>query len=224
MSEEIAEKKAALAGLLHAALQELGPTGYGVQAQHGTLGWEEDWMPLLETPNLFKDDYALDKRVIWLRPMVLLPENATVPLAFIVTLESVLEQQLDASDNLFAGYDSTALELLEKASMSLGVGFASNLTARASAMDPDSYAYEVIRAEQRRMDSPKDLLAAIEAVAARVQKSQSKPLLVQPVVGWDERFEQLKRLIRTRQVLLLELVDVFCPRQAAKYYAGHGGL
>jgi hypothetical protein len=47
---------------------------------------------------------------------------------------------------------------------------------------------------------------------------------VQPVVGWDERFDQLKRLIRTRQVLLLELVDVFCPRQAAKYYAGHGGL
>jgi hypothetical protein len=224
MSEETAEKKAALAGLLHAALNELGPTGFGVQAQHGTLGWEEDWMPLLETPDLFKDDYALHHRIIWLRPLVLLPEDATVPLAFVVTMTDALEHKLETSTTLFGGYDTKAEEALERAAHSLSLGFFNNIGVRAGHLDPDSYTLEVVRAEQRRMDAPEDLLKAIEATAERLGKSQSKPLLVQPVVGWDERFDQLVRLIRTRQVLLLELVDVLCPRQAVKYYAGHGGL
>jgi hypothetical protein len=224
MSDDTAEKKAALAGLLHSALNQLGPNGYGVQAQHGTLGWEEDWMPLLQDPHLFKDDYALNARVIWLRPMVLLPDDANIPLAFIVTLEDALEADLEGSSNILAGFNTDALDLLHRASRSLGIGFPGNVKARAPHLDPDSYAVEVIQAEQARIGAPEALLKAIEAIAAKIGKSQSKPLIVQPVVGWDERFDQLKRLIRTRQVLLLELVDVFCPRQAAKYYAGHGGL
>jgi hypothetical protein len=221
MSEDIAAKKAALAGLLHSALKQLGPTGYGVQAQHGTLGWEEDWMPLLCDPNLFKEDYGLHVRCIWLPAMTLLPEEANILLALIVRLEEVLGQRAQACQGgLPAPNSSSAAHLLHRASMAIGRGFPGNVRARAAHLDPESYAVEAIEAEQARIGAPEALLKAIEAVAAEVSTSQSKPLLIQPIVGWDERFEQLKRLIRTRQVLLLELVDVMCPRQAAPYYAG----
>lgn len=118
---------------------------------------------LEEANNAIKE---LRSRVIWLEPlnMEYLPRPMNFLVNLLVRLENAINVYCKPTSLQFKS--EGLLPRLKRLQRSVSIGWDGNVKERASQLDPDAYAYEVVDAEHSRLDIRKELSDILQEAAS----------------------------------------------------------
>jgi hypothetical protein len=172
--------------------------------------WDIDKMPVKDQ-HIAQRVLKLRRRVIWLDTLDMEPLSGPTNLmvAILARVERAVSRMAGRSEreygmlNPAVGSEKDLLDL-KRLSTDASLAWDGNVRERASNLDPDSFASEVMRAEQARLSINERFHDILNRLAQNVQwKEYGNPLFVLPVDDFDlnpTRCLELLRLIRALTV------------------------
>ncbi len=178
----------------------MGKTTVMLSVLRACLHWDDTEYP----PELGSAIRKMRARTVWLEPIALepLPGSANLLAALLARIDRAVQQRISASGEgagdatgrgrggalAFMPDQERALLQLQRLQTAVAVAWDGNLPARGGQLDPDTYAVELLRAEQSRLSLKHDLSVRLDALADAFYPAAApvtNPLFILPVDDVD---------------------------------------